>query len=100
MPGAAAIDAVFATFGKAGQLLAGGIGTPCTVIVSSPDQFAEFGHTKLFGRSNRLEIRVSEIPALAVGDTVTVDGATYRITADPRREDPDRMVWVCEAVPT
>ena len=97
MPGAAAIEAVFVAFGKAGQHLAGRIATPCTVLVAAPDQFAEFGQTKLFCRSNHLEIRVSEIPALAGDDVVTVESISHRITAEPRLEDPDRMVWTCDA---
>ena len=45
----------------------------------------------------RLEIRVSEISAIANGDTVSVEGVSYLITADPRVEDADRLVWVCDA---
>ncbi|MEI6558607.1 MAG: hypothetical protein WCO00_09380 [Rhodospirillaceae bacterium] len=97
MLAAAAIDAVFATLGKAGQILAGGVATPCTVLVAAPDQFGEFGHTRLFAQSAQLEIRVSEIPAPAEGDTVTVEGISYRIATEPRREDPDRRVWTCDA---
>lgn len=41
------------------------------------------------------EVLVSALPAVAAGDTLTLAGSTYTITA-ASRHDPDRLVWTLE----
>ena len=97
-----AIDDLFADPNLARDALwrAGGAhpAVPMRAIVRRPDRIGEFGETRILASSMVLEIRVAEVPTLAEGDTVEIDGETYVIEGEPVR-DGLRLTWVVEARP-
>ena len=99
----AALDDLFTDPNLARDVLwrAGGIdpAVPVRAIVRRPDRIGEFGETRILASSMVLEIRVAEVPTLAEGDTVEINGETYVIQGEPVR-DAARLVWTAEARPT
>jgi hypothetical protein len=97
---AAAIDAVFADphVARAGLWRAGGSGETRAVraVLRSPDSVAGFGGARLRVETVRVEVRTSEVEALADGDTIEVDGVTWTVQGAPAR-DAARLVWMAEA---
>ncbi len=75
----------------------GGAGTAVRAVLARPDQV--FPGYDAGARSVSLvaEVRVSELPAPAEGDTLTVGVTAYRIDA-LSRPDPDRLIWRLELV--
>jgi len=74
-----------------------GEGVACRIMLRRPDETVEFGGSKLVVGSVLIEVRTSEIATPAKGGTFTVGDTTYAISAVPRRPDPDRLMWRCEA---
>jgi len=77
----------------------GGQGVTCKIMLRRPDGTVEFGGSKVVVGSVLIEVRASEVSAPAKGGRFTVGDTTYAISAVPRRPDPDRLVWRCEAGP-
>lgn len=97
---AAAIDDLFADPNLAVDAVympPGGEGVACRIMLRRPDETVEFGGSKLVVGSVLIEVRASEVSAPAKGGTFTVGDTTYAISAVPRRPDPDRLIWRCEA---
>ncbi|MGD9506947.1 MAG: hypothetical protein AB7I59_04475 [Geminicoccaceae bacterium] len=84
-----AVDAVYT--------LPDGEGVPCRIMLRRPDETVEFGGSKLVVGSVVVEVRPSEVAAPAKGGTFTVGDAVYTIRAVPKKPDPDRLIWRCEA---
>ncbi len=86
-----AVDAVYTPSG----------GDPAAVraILSRPDDTVVWRETALARPTCIVEIRVAEVPTPAAGDTLTVDGVTYRLQGRPER-DTERVSWRIEAVET
>ena len=50
---------------------------PVRVIARRPDRIADFGETRVAVPTAVFDVRVSEVPVLAEGDTLEVDGAVF-----------------------
>lgn len=96
---AAGIDAIFAdpNMAKSALYRAGGAGAgvPVRVIFRAPDRIANWGEGRFVTDTVFLDVRVSEAPALAAGDTFEIDGETFEVRSDPVR-DRERLVWAAE----
>lgn len=76
---------------------AGGTGPPVTVriVLRQPDRIGGFGETRLLADTTVVEIRTVEVPTLAAGDMVEIDGNLHRVQGEPVR-DSERVVWTAE----
>ncbi len=102
----AATDVLFADPNIARDALwrAGGVGVGIAVRVISkrPDQVVGFGDSRAILPTTLIDVRRSEIPDPASGDTVEIPGSspgtgdTFEIIATPVA-DSLRLVWPCEA---
>lgn len=99
---AAAIDDLFAdpNIARTAVWRAGGTGPgmPVRVISRRPDSVAEFGAIRLAVETTVFDLRISEVPDLAEGDTLEVNGETFVVQGEPRR-DAARLVWTADARP-
>lgn len=99
---AAAIDDLFAdpNIARSAVWRAGGAGDGrnIRVVVRRPDSVVEFGATRLAVEPTVFDLRVSEVPDLAEGDTLELDGEIFIVQGTPRR-DAARLVWTAEARP-
>lgn len=88
--GPMAVDAAYAT--------GSGDPKPVRVILSQPDALTPVLDMPVVSGSTAVQVRVSEVPSLAAGDTLTLeDGGVLTISAKPRR-DATRLVWTAAAV--
>ena len=99
-----ALAAQYRTFGvPATYTPASGDPVACTVIPTerSPDALVQFGQTAVIAGARLLEVRATEVPTPARGDTLTVDGDTLTVSAEPRHPDGDhdRLLWLLECAP-
>ena len=97
---AAATDALFADPNIARDAIwrAGGAGAGIAVrvVARRPDQVVGFGDSRVIMPAVLIEMRRSEVPEPATGDTVEIDGETFEIIATPIA-DGLRLVWTCDA---
>jgi len=56
-----------------------GPGVAIRAICRSPDHALEFGEGRFVTASVLIDIRVSEVPTLAAGDTVEITGTIYEV---------------------
>lgn len=68
------------------------------IVRSEPDEEIGFRETRLVVGTVILEVRTSDVAALARGDTFTVGTVVYVVTGDPRRDDM-HLTWRAEARP-
>lgn len=73
-------------------------GVPVRVIVRRPDRVGDFGETRIVAETVIIDVRVSQVPAPAEGDTYEIDGDTFVIQGEPLR-DAERLIWTIEARP-
>ena len=96
----AAIETLFADPNIARSALwrAGGAGDGISVrvIAKRPDQVVGFGDSRAVLPAVLIDVRRSEVPDPATGDTVDLDGDLFEIIATPVA-DSLRLVWTCEA---
>lgn len=97
---ATAIDALFADPNIARDAIwrAGGAGAGISVRVISrrPDQVVGFADSRAILPTVLIDVRRSEVPNPASGDTVEIDGDIFEIIATPVA-DSLQLVWTCEA---
>jgi hypothetical protein len=97
---AAATDALFVdpNIARDATWRAGGAGAGLTVRVATrrPDQVGSFGDSRALLPTMLVDVRRSEIPEPASGDTVEIEGDTFEIIAAPVA-DSLGLVWTCEA---
>lgn len=95
----AATDALFADPNIARDAIwrAGGAGdgVAVRVVTRRPDQVVGFGDSRAVLPVMLIDVRRSELPNPASGDTVEVDGETFEIITMPTI-DGMRLVWTCE----
>ena len=96
---AAATDALFgdpniarSALWRAGRV---GAGLAVRVIAKRPDQVVGFGDSRAVLPAVLIDVRRSEVPDPATGDTVEIDGELFEIIATPVA-DSLRLVWTCE----
>jgi hypothetical protein len=97
---AAATDQIFAdpNIGRAAIWRSGGIGDGVTVrvVTRRPDQVVSFGDGRAILPTVLIDVRRSEVPNPASGDTVELDDEAFKVIATPVM-DSLRLVWTCEA---
>lgn len=99
---AAAIDVLFAD----ADIAAAAIYTPVTgdgpksvrVITRRPDEIIGLGDTRVHTESALFDVRVSEVPTPAAGDTLEVDGDIFVVQGEPVR-DRDWLIWTLDTRP-
>ena len=76
----------------------GGTADPVSVrvVISEPDQEVSFNRARIIVGTVWIHVRMSEVAALASGDTFEVYGALYTVNGDPSRDDL-AMTWRAEA---
>jgi hypothetical protein len=97
---AAAIDDLFAdpNIARDATWRAGGAGAGITVrvVTRRPDQVVGFGDSRAVLPTLLVDVRRSEVPDPASGDTVEIDQEVFEVIAAPTI-DSLRLVWTCEA---
>lgn len=97
---AAATDALFGDPNIARSALwstgGAGDGISVRVIAKRPDQVVGFGDSRAVLPAVLIDVRRSEVPDPAIGDTVEIDGDLFELIATPVA-DSLRLVWTCEA---
>jgi hypothetical protein len=94
----AATDALFADPTIARDAVAVG------VVTRRPDHVVGFGDSRAIMTTMLIDVRRSEVPNPASGDTVEIPGSspgtdeTFKVIATPTI-DSLRLVWTCEAAP-
>lgn len=73
-----------------------GAGVAVRVIAKRPDQVVGFGDSRAVLPAALIDVRRSDVPDPATGDTVEIDGDAFEIIATPVA-DSLRLVWTCEA---
>lgn len=73
-----------------------GDGVVVRVITKRPDQVVGFGDSRAILPTMLIDVRRSEVPSAAAGDTVEVDGTVFEVVATPVA-DSLGLVWTCEA---
>ncbi|MEO5338840.1 MAG: hypothetical protein H7841_18455, partial [Magnetospirillum sp. WYHS-4] len=63
-----------------------------------PDLEAEFGDTAIVSATAVFELRVAEVPAPVAGDAIVLEGETYIVQGEPRR-DAGRLIWTIDTRP-
>ena len=96
---AAAIDLLFtdANIGREAIWRAGGsgIGVDVKVVFRAPDTTASFGGGRFVAQSRFIDVRISEVPVLAPGDTFEIGSTIYLVQGEPTRDD-DNLIWSAE----
>ena len=99
---ASAIDDLFADPNLAREAMyrADGVGDGVTVhvIARQPDRIVEFGEVAVHSATSLFEVRVAEVPTPAAGDTLELDGGTFVVQGEPRR-DAGRILWTIDTRP-
>jgi hypothetical protein len=75
-----------------------GDGIPVRAIARRPDREVEFGDVAVHTATAVFEVRVSEVPNPAEGDTITLGGETFVVQGEPVR-DAERLVWTLDSRP-
>ena len=73
-----------------------GDGVMVRIITKRPDQVVGFGDSRAILPTMLIDVRRSEIPNPASGDTVEIDAAVFEVIATPVA-DSLGLVWTCEA---
>ena len=96
---AAAIDDLFADpdLARSAMWREGGLGAPVSVriVLRRPDRSGTFAETRLHVVTAMIEVRTSELPDLAAGDTFDIGDDVYVVQGEPVR-DSERLVWTAE----
>jgi len=75
-----------------------GDGIPVRAIARRPDREVEFGAVAVHTATAVFEVRVSEVPNPAEGDTIALGGETFVVQGEPVR-DAERLVWTLDTRP-
>lgn len=76
-----------------------GDGIPVRAIARRPDREVEFGDIAVHAATAVFEVRASEVPNPAEGDTIALGGETFVVQGEPAR-DAERLVWTLDTRPT
>jgi hypothetical protein len=69
-----------------------GDGMQVRVIARQPDREIEFGDISIHTATTVFEIMVSAVPTPAEGDAIILNGETFIIQGEPKR-DAERLIW-------
>jgi hypothetical protein len=96
---AEALDALFtdANIGRDAIWRAGGSGAGVNVrvVFRAPDTTSSFGGGRFVAASRFIDVRISEVSALAPGDTFEIDSTIHVVQGEPTRDD-DNLIWSAE----
>lgn len=96
----AGIDALFTdpNIARGATWRAGGAGDGAAVriVTRKPDQTGGFGDSRAIMPTMLIDVRPSEIPNPASGDTFEIDGVMFEVIATPMAGSLG-LVWTCEA---
>ena len=99
---AAAIDRLFTDPELAGDALYrpgdSGPDGPVLVVLVRPDRVGSFGETRIASAAALLEVRRSEVPSPAAGDSFEVDSERLLVQGEPLA-DAERLLWTIELRP-
>lgn len=73
-----------------------GDATTVRVIRKRPDQVVGFGDSRAVVPTVLIDVRRTEVPTPASGDTAEIEGETFIVIARPTI-DAERLTWTCEA---
>lgn len=98
---AAALDALFAdpNIGAEAVYTADG-GTPLLVrvVARRADAITDFGDTRLWSETTRIDLRVAEVAEPRPGDRIEIAGEAFLVQGEPQR-DRERLVWAVDLRP-
>jgi hypothetical protein len=93
-----ACDALFAdpNLGSAATFmpLAGG-SSAVRVVTRAPDEFRDVSSSVVETPTMTLEVRVSDCPAIVVGDRFVINSVTYTVQGVPLRDDL-QLIWLVD----
>ena len=98
---AAAIGALFAdsNIGRDAVYFAdGGAPVLVRVVARRADAITDFGDTRLWSETTRIDMRVAEVANPHPGDRIEIDGEAFLIQGEPIR-DRERLVWTVDLRP-
>ncbi|CUH81552.1 hypothetical protein [Tropicibacter naphthalenivorans] len=98
---AAAVDALFAdpNIGRdAIYMPEGGAPVLVRVVARRADAITDFGDTRLWSETTRIDLRVAEVANPRPGDRIEIDGDAFIIQGEPVR-DRERVVWTVDLRP-
>ena len=98
---AAAVDALFAdpNIGRdAIYMPEGGAPVLVGVVARRADAITDFGDTRLWSETTRIDLRVAEVANPRPGDRIEIDGDAFLIQGEPVR-DRERLVWTVDLRP-
>ena len=78
---------------------AAGVGAPVAlrVVRRTPDEVASFGSSRILTDTMLIDVLVSDLATVAVGDSFGIAGTLWTVSAAPQR-DRDRLIWRVELV--
>ena len=70
------------------------IGSPLSirVIIAAPDDYHKIGVSVIDAPTQRLAVKVADCPVIAQGDQFIINGITYTVQGEPRREEL-QLIW-------
>lgn len=93
---AKALTSAFARFGQAATYTPPvGAAVLCRVVENKADDQSVIGDVALVGAQRVVEVRASEIPNPQRTGKFRIGSFDYVIVAQPRKDDPDGLVWSC-----
>lgn len=72
-----------------------GPGVPVRIVRRRPEEVVDWQSARAVGAGDEVQLRVEEVPDLAVGDRLEVGGETLEVVGEPRRNER-RLVWTAE----
>ena len=98
---AAAIDNLFSDPNiaiEATYISEGGTPELIRVVTRRADEITDFGDTRLWSETTRIDLRVAEVPAPRPGERVEIEGEAFIIQGEPVR-DRERLIWTVDLRP-
>ncbi|MBP0440157.1 MULTISPECIES: head-tail joining protein [Phyllobacteriaceae] len=98
---AAAVGALFAdqNIGRDAVYIAdGGAPVLVRVIARRADAITDFGDTRLWSETTRIDLRAAEVANPRPGDRIEIEGEAFLIQGEPVR-DGERLVWTVDLRP-
>jgi hypothetical protein len=96
---AAAVDLLFVdpNIGRDATWRVGGAGAGVAVriVFRAPDSVNDYGGGRFVATSRFVDVRISEAPGLAPGDTFEIGSATHVVQGEPLADD-DNLIWSAE----
>lgn len=84
------VEAIYTSDGRAPVLV--------RAVARRADAVSEFGDTRLWSETTRIDLRVAEVPNPCPGERIEIDGEVFLIQGEPVR-DRERLVWTVDLRP-